>query len=236
MKMCSKCGIEKEDSMFYNDKNQKSGLTCRCKSCLDMCSKTYNINVERRKLWRKEYNKAYKEKHKEELHLYHKEYGRKWIREYRKNNPEKVKFERDSRKEYKKEYDKKHREKMRNRHKNRMVNDDLYKSRCSIRNLISSAIKTYGYTKKSKTYNILGCSFIDFKKHIESQFQPWMNWDNHGKCNGELNYGWDYDHIIPVSTAKSYDELIKLNHYTNFQPLCSKVNRGIKKNKINYGK
>ena len=30
---------------------------------------------------------------------------------------------------------------------------------------------------------------------------------------------WSLDHIIPISLAKTEKELIKLNHYTNFQPL-----------------
>ena len=37
-----------------------------------------------------------------------------------------------------------------------------------------------------------------------------------------------YDRV-PLSLAKSEEELIKLNHYTNLQPLCSKINRDIKK-------
>lgn len=49
--------------------------------------------------------------------------------------------------------------------------------------------------------------------------------------NGEKNYGWDIDHIQPLSEAKSKEEIIMLNHYTNLQPLCSKINRDIKKNK-----
>lgn len=59
-----------------------------------------------------------------------------------------------------------------------------------------------------------------------------MTWDNHGKYNGELNYGWDIDHIIPTSSANTEEELIKLNHYTNLQPLCSYVNRYVKKNNL----
>jgi hypothetical protein len=60
-----------------------------------------------------------------------------------------------------------------------------------------------------------------------------MTWDNYGLYNGELNYGWDVDHIIPLSSVKTEEELIKLNHYTNLQPLCSKINRYIKRVKIN---
>jgi len=58
-----------------------------------------------------------------------------------------------------------------------------------------------------------------------------MSWDNHGLYNGEFNYGWDIDHIIPAS---SEEEILRLNHYTNLQPLCSKINRDIKKNNLTY--
>lgn len=76
---------------------------------------------------------------------------------------------------------------------------------------------------------MLGCSFDKFKSHLESKFESWMSWDNYGKYNGELNYGWDIDHIIPISSATTEEEIIKLNHHTNLQPLCSRVNRDIKK-------
>jgi 5-methylcytosine-specific restriction endonuclease McrA len=51
-------------------------------------------------------------------------------------------------------------------------------------------------------------------------------------CTNCLNYGWDIDHIIPISSAGSEENIIKLNHYTNLQPLCSKINRDIKKDKL----
>lgn len=57
---------------------------------------------------------------------------------------------------------------------------------------------------------------------------------NKGLFNNELEYGWDIDHIIPLSSANTQEELVALNHYTNLQPLCSKVNRHIKKDNLNY--
>lgn len=59
-----------------------------------------------------------------------------------------------------------------------------------------------------------------------------MTWNNKGLYNGKLEYGWDIDHIIPLSSAKTEEELIKLFHYTNLQPLDGYVNRYIKKDKI----
>jgi len=52
--------------------------------------------------------------------------------------------------------------------------------------------------------------------------------ENRGLYNGEFNYVWDIDHIIPLSSAETEDDVIRLNHYSNLQPLCSKVNRDIK--------
>lgn len=104
-------------------------------------------------------------------------------------------------------------------------NDPIFKFYRSIS--IRQALR--GYTIRSKYYGIIGMDFKEFKEYIESKFEPWMNWDNYGKYNGEFNYGWDIDHIIPLSSAKTKDDVIKLNHYTNLRPLCSKVNRYIKK-------
>ena len=59
-----------------------------------------------------------------------------------------------------------------------------------------------------------------------------MTWDNYGLYNGAEKYGWDIDHIIPISNAVNEEEIVKLNHYTNMQPLCSKINRDIKRDKI----
>lgn len=114
--------------------------------------------------------------------------------------------------------------------KNRILTDPTYHLSVNIRSLINNSIKRKGYTKRSKTFKILGCSYEEFKLHLESKFEPWMNWENYGKYDGSLNYGWDIDHIIPNSISENEEDVIRLNHYTNLQPLCSKVNRDIKKN------
>ena len=111
------------------------------------------------------------------------------------------------------------------------LKNPLFRLTTDIRSIIGKALRRNGYKKTSKTNKILGCSFEDFKLYLESKFESWMNWNNRGLYNGDLNYGWDIDHIIPLAAAKTEDEIIKLNHYTNLQPLCSKYNRDIKKNK-----
>jgi ATP-dependent 26S proteasome regulatory subunit len=117
--------------------------------------------------------------------------------------------------------------------KNRLKKDVVFKLRKNISSLIREAFKNSKVNKGSKTHQILGCSYDDFKKHIESLWQPWMNWDNYGNPKDgifEPNKTWDIDHIIPLSTTKTEDDVIRLNHYTNLQPLCSYYNRFIKRN------
>jgi len=114
----------------------------------------------------------------------------------------------------------------------RKLQDPLFKLKTAISNRIRNGIKSTGFCKKFKTKEILGCTYEEFKIYLESKWDFWMNWKNYGLYNGELNYGWDLDHIIPISYAKNEKEVLKLNHHTNFQPLCSKINRDIKwKNK-----
>lgn len=124
----------------------------------------------------------------------------------------------------------KRKEKRKNNHKYRSLTDDLYRMSNTIRTSISRSFKN-NYSKKSRTHEILGCSYEELKIYLESKFESWMTWDNKGLYNGELNYGWDIDHIIPLSSANSEDDLYRLNHFTNLQPLCSKVNRDIKKDR-----
>jgi hypothetical protein len=117
-------------------------------------------------------------------------------------------------------------------HKYKMSNDLIYRTKNLTISLISKGFRKNGYKKSSRTCEILGCSFEEFKLYLESKFEDWMNWENRGLYNGDFNYGWDIDHIIPISSAENIEDLIRLNHYTNLQPLCSKVNRDIKRNLI----
>lgn len=159
------------------------------------------------------YNKTKELKRQEKL---------EYAKEYRKNNPN-----------YQKEYYQKNKEKIKKQNieneRKRLKEDYIFKLTKNIRSLIKQKIKNNNYRKTSKTTEILGCSIENFKQYLESKFETWMNWDNYGKYNGELNYGWDIDHITPTNKANTEEELLKLNHYTNLQPLCSYINRCIKR-------
>lgn len=93
----------------------------------------------------------------------------------------------------------------------------------SVRSLVGSVFKRTNYKKNTKTYKLLGCDFMELHSHLEKQFIKGMNWDNKGK--------WHIDHIVPIAIAKDYNEVVKLSHYTNLQPLWAKDNH-IKYNKL----
>jgi hypothetical protein len=204
-KMCNVCGETKSINsfnIFYNTKKLRGD----CKICEK--NKRHKRDIKYRENNRNKVNdsvKRYRERNKEKI--------REYDKRYRKNNKEKIS------------------------EKNRKWRYNVYKNpyyivKNNISKMISKVIKRNGYSKKSKTHEILGCSFEEFKTYLESKFEPWMTWDNYGLYNGQLNYGWDIDHIIPVSSVNTEEELIKLNYYTNLQPLCSYINRNVKRNFI----
>lgn len=204
MKICNICGIEKPLDEFTNTK-YKGEVKKRptCKKCTSLRVKEWvNKNKERRS----EYVKNYSEKNKE--------YIKNKSRIYYYNNTKKVI---DYNVSYK---------------RNRRLNDDLFRLSENIRKSIGKSFANKNNRKNLKSELILGCTFKDFKLYIESKFEPWMTWENYGIYNGELNCGWDLDHIIPISSAKTEEDIIKLNHYTNFQPLCSYNNRNIKRGRV----
>ena len=118
--------------------------------------------------------------------------------------------------------------------KEKRRNDNNFRIRTNIRSLITFYFNRKGIFKSKKCEVILGISYNEFILYIESKMEDWMTWENYGKYNGELNYGWDMDHILPISSGKTEEDMIILNHYTNLQPLCSKVNRDIKKDRLDY--
>ncbi len=101
-------------------------------------------------------------------------------------------------------------------------NNPLFKLKHTMRVSIYKAFKN-GYKKKSRTEEILGCSYEFFMSYIESKFTEGMSWDNHGQSTTVDK--WQLDHIIPINSANSEEEMIEINHYSNFQPLWESENK-----------
>jgi hypothetical protein len=109
--------------------------------------------------------------------------------------------------------------------KKKRSEDNLYRMKHLMRNVILNSFKNKGFKKGGKAEDIIGCSYEFLLEHLESKFKDGMTWENRGV------YGWHIDHIVPLSSASNEDELIKLNHYTNLQPLWALDNLK-KSNKI----
>ena len=99
----------------------------------------------------------------------------------------------------------------------RVKTDLLFRTHWSIKTLLRNTLKKHRHKKASRLQDILGCSIEYFRKHIEKQFISWMSWENYGE--------WEFDHIVPLSTAKSGIDVIALFHHTNIRPLAKGDNR-----------
>ncbi len=80
------------------------------------------------------------------------------------------------------------------------------------RSRIYDALK--GKVKPKKTMELIGCSTKELMKHLESQFQPGMSWDNYGTY-------WVVDHIKSLISfdLSKLSQLEEGCHYSNLQPL-----------------
>lgn len=203
IKVCSKCNEEKQLSDFVTNKNQSSGYRTYCKECANIGSrkswhKVKNENVEKFKLRRKKYKEKYKLK----------EENRQKEKERYRTYGSKEETKQKRRKSFNKRY----------------YSNEILRFKLKIKSMINRTFKELGFNRKEQTEFILGCKYEEFKIYIESKFEEWMSWDKHGLYTGNYNETWQIDHIIPISNATTEEEIIKLNHYTNLRPLCSRKN------------
>lgn len=194
-KICKKCNVEKSVNDFRIKYEKRFNKSYLYSYCKD-CEKQYF----------KEYSLKNKEK----------------IQEYHKKNNKKYNSDKQYHKEYQKRYYEQHKKEMNQnsvKYKNKKRKQDtLYKLKEQIRTLVWLAFNNKGFSKNEKTENILGCTFKELHDYLLQTFKN--------------NYGYDYnfnedvhiDHIIPLKYAKTKEEIIKLNHYTNLQLLKAKDN------------
>ena len=210
----------KEKKIEYQSKYYNENKDIINENRKDYTKKYYEENKELKKEYSKNYSAGNKEKIKLRSKRYYDNNKDKILEGHREYNKEYYQNNKKYFREYKRKYDKK-----------RNQEDPLYHLSNNLRKMVSKSISRFGY-KESRTHEILGCSYEDLKIHLESKFETWMNWENYGNpVDGliEPNKTWDIDHIISLSKAITEEELIKLNHYTNLQPLCSYYNRWIKR-------
>ena len=181
----------------------------------------YEKWAEENKKERAEYHKEWAEENKEKRAEYHKE----WAKKNKEKRAAYYKQWAEENKEHRQEYNKQFSTQNAEYIKKRLETDPLFRLQHQIRCLIGGSLKNKGYKKNSKTEKILGCTIPEFKEHLESLFKEGMTWENRNE--------WEIDHKIPASSAKTEADAIKLNHYTNLQPLWTEDNRK-KSDKLDY--
>ena len=136
-------------------------------------------------------------------------------REYHKNNYDKLS---QKRKQYyaKPKVRKRQTQWQNNYCKERRDDDPLFRAKGNLRKRIRDCYRTSFWTKKSRNQEVLGCDYDTAFSHIEGLFKEGMSWDNYGD--------WHIDHIIPLCSATTVEELEALCHYTNLQPLWAEEN------------
>lgn len=154
--------------------------------------------LERRKIRESEWELKRQERDKKKL---------EWEKQqeyYKTDEWKKIKKERDAKKRY-------------DRWKRRWNEDETFALTVRLRNLIRNSFRRGGYTKfEKRTESIVGMDYQSFKEYLESKFVDGMSWGNRGE--------WHIDHIIPLSSANTEEELISLCHYSNLQPLWGEDN------------
>jgi hypothetical protein len=200
IRVCDRCGNAKSISEFYRKRKT-------CKLCRKEYMKEYiKINKDKILLNKKDYYSKNIEIIKEKKKEYNrvnkdiiKERNRQWkIENHVQAMKRKI--------EYQKSYI-----------KSRRLSDSLYRLKCNLKASIHKAIKKKHFIKKSSTRDILGLDYERLKNYLEYTFFQ--------------NYGEEYvgqevhiDHIIPISSAKTEEEVVKLNHWTNLQYLTPEDN------------
>lgn len=205
IKICPMCGKE------YNGQ----GLTCSVKCgnlrrSINQYNKNYNTNFTTIEEC-KEYANAFNAKKEKKKYKPDPEKKKEWKRRYREKPETKAYM-----KKYLKEYNEKNKEKRKENHKTRLKKDPLYRFKTQVRKLLCQSFVRRNYCKNAKGEEILGCSMSFFAEYIKSKFTEGMTLENYGE--------WHIDHIIPLATAQSIEDVKRLCHYTNLQPLWTQDN------------
>ena len=227
MKKCSKCEIKKDESGFYKDKTRKDGLGSRCKECTNQRQKErYAIPENKEKARERNARPENKEKRKQyAARPENKERRKEYSAEYNAK-PEY--------KERKKEYDAKYNSKPENKErrnqqrKERCQTDTCYKLRMHISSAVRQGLKNNGGSKRgSSILSKLPYTMQELKQHIESLWESWMSWKNHGPYDPNRKT-WQIDHIKPHSCFHyenmDCEEFRKCWSLSNLRPLESLAN------------
>ena len=123
---------------------------------------------------------------------------------------------------YKKKYILKNKEKINQNYRNKIANNISFRLRKNVSRAINRVIKKIFSKKNGSIMHFLPYSMSELKKHLESQFDANMSWNNYAAY-------WEIDHIIPQSclpyTSMKDDNFLKCWSLNNLRPLEKNKNR-----------
>lgn len=163
---------------------------------------------------------------------------RKDSREYQRKNPEKARANNEKmmarNPDYKKQWKENNVDRLRLYRRQYESRPDV-KLKKRVSRAIHHALRKRGSSKTADTLSFLPYGIKDLKKHLESQFEPWMSWENWGKYNPSTwddsnpkTWTWQLDHKIPMAnhTYSCQDDpgFLEAWKLENLRPLRAKDN------------
>jgi hypothetical protein len=178
-----------------------------------------NVEAERlrTKKWQEENPEKFKASHRASREK-HKEKRLQMTRDWRERNKEHLRAYYETNKD-------RSRKNLRRWVKARYAADPQYALIVKARTLIRHAFNRFGFKKKTKTEELLGCDWETLKRHIESQFYGGMTWESFQQKNHIGTSMVEIDHIIPISSAKTEEDVMRLSNHNNLRPLWWWENR-----------
>lgn len=234
-KKCSVCkrSLPRTSEFFTHDKKSKDSFCSFCKDCKH---KKYQERMNKLKDQGKYLE--YREKEKERVDKWNKEnakhlsdYWKKYHLEHKEQNKERCrKNYSENHAKYlsrQKEYYQNHSKEISEYYRIKRSTDPVFRMKSRVRCTIKDSFKRRNCKKNKLASEITGLNSQDLHEYLLKTFE-----ENYG-------YKWDgvepvdIDHIVPLSTASTEEDVIKLCHYSNLQLLKASDNRS-KQNKINY--
>lgn len=215
MANCVLCDME----FYSNNRTYKKFCSTKCQQ------KYYRIKNKNKMV---DYFKNYYANNKESIELKRKEFRVENV-EYHKNyNKTYYELNKDKIKDQTKEWTKNNRDRS-NRlkyisRKKRITQNPLFRLELKLRNSLNMALKSKNYKKNKSIIDILGCDIQYLHEYLNNTFMC-----TYGRMYTEYDE-LHIDHIKPLVTANSIDDIYSLNHYTNLQYLL-KIDNLIKGSK-----
>ena len=198
MKVCTRCNEEKPLNAFCKNKAVKDGLNYVCKACTKARMDRWRVGEGREAYL--EYRRDYYQRSFEANAAEKKRYRARHIdkvrareKTYKESNPDKV------------------RETKNKSESKRKQACPVYSLKCRMRVMLNRVFDRKGWKRTGgRSQTILGCTFEQLYTHLVS--------------TALTNYGFyvdgqemHIDHVVPLATAKTEEDVLRLSHFSNLQ-------------------